>query len=360
MIRKILITASALAIACSSLLATETISGSDPKVSIIGRHLNEEDGSIRFNWSATTLRIQFTGKTLKMECSDSHKDYFNIWIDKAQTPYPDKIINVAGDSLVTLFNGKKGTHTIILQKRTEGEQGIFTLKSLTTDGKFNSAPEGRPRMIEFIGDSYTCGYGTEAPDKDQPFKAETENPSLTYADIIGRLFDAEAMHISHSGRGIVRNYDGFNPTENMVKLYRQTIDQVEPDTWEVSYTPDLVVIYLGTNDFSCAIHPALSWWCEGYANLLNQVRNNFGPEVPIICMASPADEMMGYYVQEAARRSGVANISCVMVDMRCYNHDSDLGASWHPNYKGHRKVASTLAPVISTVTGWDLPIKAIQ
>lgn len=121
-----------------------------------------------------------------------------------------------------------------------------------------------------------------------------------------------------------------------------------------------MVIYLGTNDFSCALHPALSWWCEGYANLLNQVRSNFGPEVPIICMASPADEMMAYYVQEAVRRSGIGNISCVTVDMRCYNHDSDLGASWHPNYNGHRKVAGTLAPVISTVTGWELPIKAIQ
>ena len=40
-----------------------------------------------------------------------------------------------------------------------------------------------------------------------------------------------------------------------------------------------------------------------------------------------------------------------------YNHDDDLGASFHPNYKGQKKVASCMIPYISTLTGWEMTEK---
>ena len=43
-----------------------------------------------------------------------------------------------------------------------------------------------------------------------------------------------------------------------------------------------------------------------------------------------------------------------------HNNDSDLGASWHPNYTGHLKKAYTLIPVISTLTGWPMETKPVE
>ena len=338
--------------------SAETIKGSDGKVTYIGRTEVAEDGSVSFDWSATTIRLKFKGKTLVMACSDTKKDYFNLWIDGEQKVLEDKVLKVEGDQAITLFSAKKAAeHTVILQKRTEGEQGAMTVKEFTTDGAFLQAPAPKSRLIEFIGDSYTCGYGTEALSRSDPFRPEEENPARTYADILGRMYGAEAVHISHSGRGIIRNYGDYNEQENMVKLYAQTFDQFKEDAWEPTYKPDMVVIYLGTNDFSTGKQPNLGPWCENYKKLLKKVREFHGPSVPILCLASPCDELMDDYVQEAVKRCGIDGVHFASILPGCYRmDDEDLGASWHPNYNGHRKIASVVAPYISTLTGWDLPV----
>lgn len=360
--KKMILLAAAGLILAGGFCGAETIKGSDAKVSYIGRTAVADDGSVAFDWSATTIRLSFTGKTISMKCSDTHADYLNLWIDSQQGPRPDQVLKVNSDTTLVLFSAKKkGTHTVILQKRTEGEQGTVTVQAFETDGRFEAAPAPRSRLIEFIGDSYTCGYGTEAPGRSEPFKPETENPSLTYADILGRLFDAEAVHISHSGRGVVRNYGDYNQHENMVKLYAQTFDQHSEDAWTPTYTPDAVVIYLGTNDFSTGKQPSLESWCQRYKALLEQVRTYYGDAVPVLCLASPASELMDDYVLEAVRRSGVPNVHFASILADCYRlDDTDLGASWHPNYNGHRKIASVAAPYLSSITGWELPVKIIE
>ena len=40
-----------------------------------------------------------------------------------------------------------------------------------------------------------------------------------------------------------------------------------------------------------------------------------------------------------------------------HNSEDELGASWHPNYKGHKKVASCMIPYIATLTGWGMEEK---
>ena len=344
----------------AAICSAETIAASDGRISWIGRTETTTEGAVSFDWSATTLRLRFSGTALELKCRDTNVDWFNLWVDIPQGPQATSAFKVKGDTTITLFKGKKGVHEVIIQKRTEGEHGTAIFESFSTDGRFLDAPKPHSRLIECIGDAYTGGYGTEAPSRDDPFKPETENPALTYADIVARFFDAEAVHISHSGRGVVRNYDDFNQQDNMVKLYAQTYDQHCEKAWTPGYTPDLVVIYLGTNDFSTGRQPHLDYWCSGYAALLRQVRAFHGEQVPIILMASKANEQMGLYVRAAGERSGVGNLHYCIINESAHNDTSDLGASWHPNYRGHRKIASILAPYVASVTGWDFPFKPYE
>ena len=81
----------------------ETVSqASDSLITYVGRTLVEEDGSVSFDWTATYVRISFEGNYLAINASDTHRDYFNVWIDKAPTAEPDRIIAIGnGDEKST-------------------------------------------------------------------------------------------------------------------------------------------------------------------------------------------------------------------------------------------------------------------
>lgn len=337
---------------------------SDSRIEYTGRTLVNGD-EVSYDWSGVYFRVKFDGPYLAMKCSDTKNCWFNLWIDKEMSPVADKVFMVgAQDTVVVLAEGLgKGEHEVILQKRTEGEQGKFTVKSFLTEGKILQADGRKERHIEFIGDSYTCGYGTESFDKNDPFLAETENCNQTYAAITARYFGADYNLVSHSGQGIARNYDNFGPGYHMPHRYKQTFNAEKEPLWDASqapYTPDMVVIYLGTNDFSTGEQPTEINFRNNYIALLQRIKANYGEDTPILCMASPADPYLYDYIRNAVVVSGLKRVAYMAVSNHAHNYEDDLGASWHPNYQGHIKVASCMIPYISTLTGWKMEEKAYK
>lgn len=340
-----------------------TVNADDARIVYMGRTASV-DGTVSFDWSGVSARVAFTGTRLSVKCSDTHVNYFNVWVDKPAGAKEDFVIKTEGRQSLEIVKGlKKGAHTVILQKRTEGEQGTVTFESFVTDGEFTQADGIKRRVIEFIGDSYSCGYGTEASDRSQPFRSEEENCNLSYDCIIGRYFDADVSLICHSGLGLVRNYNENKKYTTMTEKYSQIYDMHSEEEWApdmASYRPDIVVIYLGTNDFSVSRQPSLEVWCSTSVKLLNKVRAFYGEDVPILCVASDASDILGDYVRQAVERCGVANVAWTSIQKSAHNDTSDLGASWHPNYSGMRKVASCMIPYISTLTGWEMPFKPVE
>lgn len=343
-----------------SVFAQEQMMASDPRITYVGRVMDEGD-RVSFDWSGVCVKVSFDGTRLEMNCSDTRSDYFNIWIDSPAGPYADKVMKIGrGESgNVVLCEGlAPGRHDVILQKRTEGNQGCMRINTFSTDGVFFEAPGLRPRHIEVIGDSFTCGYGTESNSPKDPFRGKEENANLTYGYIMGRLFDADVNLISHSGYGIVRNYSDNCPETNMVKTYGQCYDEYGKMDWfpdMAGYTPDIVVIYLGTNDFSCGKKPSLEAWCNNYRILIGKIRDFYGDSVPILCVAAKASREMSQYVEEAVNTCGYRNVRWTDMQSAAHNSNSDMGASAHPNYRGHIKLAYCMIPYVATLTGWDIP-----
>ena len=339
---------------------TET-PASDSRIEYTGRTV-VNDGDVSYDWSGVYMRVRFNGPYLAMKCSDTKNTWFNLWTDKEMSPEADRKFMIgAKDTLVVLAEGLgKGEHEVILQKRTEGEQGRITVHSFLTEGEILQAEGRRSRHIEFIGDSYTCGYGTESNDRNDPFLPETENCNLTYAAIASRYFGADFNLISHSGQGICRNYDDFRPGYNMPDRYSQAFDESTDITWTpdmAPYRPDLVVIYLCTNDFSTARQPHETIFAGRYIELLKKVKANYGEDIPILCLASNVTPFSFDYIRNACMMSGLSNLTYVGLSRGMHNEEDELGASWHPNYKGHIKVASSVIPYISTITGWEMEEK---
>lgn len=375
--RLIAVTLCALALNTAFQASARNISvpASDSRITWVGRTSTKADGAVSFDWSATYARISFEGSELAIKASDTHRNYYNVWIDKPMAAEPDKVIAVEGkEKAITLADkgdfkkmyGRKSpdTHTVIIQKRTEGDQGRTTVKEFITDGELTQAEGLKERMIEFIGDSYTCGYGSENSVSADPYRPEDQNSSKTYAAIIARYFDCDFVTVCHSGQGVVRNYDDVLKGTNMTIRYSQTFDEDNASSWSAgasAFSPALTVIYLGTNDFSTGKQPSKGLFIRTYIELMRKVKANYGEAHPILCVASKCDEELFDYVREAVAACGLTGVSYSgFFNGIHYDNDSELGASWHPNYKAHKKLAYALIPYISTLTGWDLQDKAIN
>ncbi len=347
---------------------------SDGRITWVGRTL-ARDGGVSFDWTATYVRIRFEGDYLALKASDTRKNYFNVWIDRPMSAEPDKVVAVEGDDcLVVLADkedfkaryGRKGPkeHSVTVQKRTEGDQGITTVKEFICSGELLQAEGLKARQIEFVGDSYTCGYGSENSVSSDRFTPETESSSKSYAAIVSRYFGADYVSVSHSGQGIVRNYGGSGRDINMINRYGRTFDNDKDTAWDASksaFAPDITVIYLGTNDFSTNLQPMYNVFRRNYLNLLGQIKANYGEDHPVLCVASKADEGLFDYVREIVRTSGLKNVTYYgFFNGVHYDNDTELGADWHPNYLAHKKLAYAIIPYIATAAGWGLEDRIVE
>lgn len=371
--KKIIILAVALFGAASSSAVAKSddtvMKATDSRVTYIGR-TEAKNGKASFDWTGTYARIRFQGNSLSFKVSDTKKNYYNVWIDSSMASTPDKVVAVHGtDTTIVIFSAEelkarfgkdrkaaKAPHQVILQKRTEGEQGRTTVSEFITDGVFLQADAPKERIIEYIGDSYTCGYGTESSNKDR-FKPETENQNLTYACAVARYFGADQIVVAHSGMGIARNFNGKSGDYCMPERYLQTFDGDKDIKWDskaCGLKPDVTVIYLGTNDFSRGLQPAERIFVKNYIRLLKEIKDNYGEDHPILCMAPKHDYLMFDYIKTVLDDCGLKNVHIMTLTASAHNNVSDMGADGHPNYSGHRKIAYAVIPYISTVTGWEL------
>ena len=167
-----------------------------------------------------------------------------------------RVVKVCGtDTLINVVSGiDKRLHSLKIQKRSEGEFGKTTIHQfvLSASGRLTEEPAVRTRHIEFIGNSLTCGYGTDGNHRDEPFLVETENCNRAFAAMIARYYDADYTLIAHSGRGAARNYgDSVRVSEVTMKdRMLNTFDEDLTLKWDfTAYRPDLVVINLGSMIF---------------------------------------------------------------------------------------------------------------
>ena len=127
-----------------------------PEIRFTGRAAKGPGGALSFDWSGSQFTFRFEGTRCAMRAADTGRNYYNVFVDGRHTGVA---ATSGADTTVVLAEGlERGPHTILVQKRTEGEQGRTTLRGVETDGALLPLPAPRTRHIEFIGDSHTDGF----------------------------------------------------------------------------------------------------------------------------------------------------------------------------------------------------------
>ena len=314
----------------------------------------------RYDWPGVRVRFRFTGETLKLYFKGGERNYYDLVVDKKRIG----VFHAIGDTVAEIggLNGNE-THFAQFIKRTEGEMGEARFYGV----ELSPAEELLPwkgnceRRIEFIGNSITCGYGAEADSPDDDFDPSTENVLRSYATLVAEAFCADYHIVAHSGLGVVRNYgDPQKVSVNLATMpqrYSRTLDMDDSEGWNfLKWEADVVVINLGTNDFSTTPHPEKLVFQSEYEELIWRVRKVYG-RVPVFCVVGPMiGEPCYSYVEEVVqnfrKEYNDSNVHFIGLPPELLNEKDDLGADQHPSSKGHRKMASAILPVMSRVLGW--------
>ena len=146
---------------------------------------------------------------------------------------------------------KSASHILRIYKATESSNGQVVLTEIKAAG-LKALDQPTKKKIEFIGNSITAGMANDT--KDIPCGTgkwyDQHNAYWSYAPRVARALNADFLLSAVSGIGIYRNWN--SPTPTMPQVYESAYLEIDStQRWDFSrYTPDIVSIALGTNDFS--------------------------------------------------------------------------------------------------------------
>ena len=140
----------------------------------------------------------------------------------------------------------------------------------------------------------------------------------------------------------------------------RTFDMDPAPRWDFrGCTPDIVVIKLGSNDFSTGVTPSEQAFNASYAQALDQLRAAYG-QVPVLCVAPSDNTVILRYLENFLRERQDAHLHLTAMLPGITDWDRDMGANYHPNHRGHRKMAMAVIPYIATITGWEMPDRNVE
>ena len=331
-----------------------TIDGADEALRLTGRIDYDDPAGPRFAWPGTSIEARFVGSSVAIRLRGS-SDHFGVTLDGAARPVlvatPDQERYPIADGL------PEGPHHLSIYKRTEplvGETQLLGVE-LAPGGRMLPLPPRPARRIELVGDSVTAGFGVLG-DRETPFSAETEDFGLSYGSLTARALGAEAIAVAWSGRGICRNY-ADEPGDPMLALYERTLPSRADSRWDFArWVPHLVVINLGTNDFSLDGRPETAF-VDAYRALLRRVRSVY-PGAHVFCAIGPLldGEALGAAracVADAVERARADGMSRVQtIEHPTQRPEDGYGCDGHPSPTTHRLMAAQLTAAARATLGW--------
>ena len=313
-------------------------------VNYYGRVLKKDNRALLFN-TGSGFEIGFYGTTLSASFDDGIGQKLRIFVDGE-----DKGIKDIASETLLCSSLEEGLHTLKAVRANYEYRGVVSLAKITGASYYLTAPKKPETKFEFIGDSITAGYGVNADGSGDSIS--NEDGTITYAYQTMLNYKAQGSFLCYSGVSVALPLwvDWTVP-----ERYSQYSFTTEPTKWDFSkYTPDYVVINLGTNDSGKMnsdpnTSEALT---RGYLSFLRTIRNNYEKAIIICCYG-----MMGVQketslaISNAVMRTFDQNIHYLeFTPVECLGHNG------HPNKNGQTDGANQLISFIDSLEYNDKPI----
>ena len=324
-------------------------------VHVGGRVVKEADGSLSFGWPGVYFESRFRGTGVRVKF-DAPDDFLRLFVDGEE-----KLLFKKPGSVDIIVEGlAAGDHVARLEKLTESQWGGSRFTAFYPVGDDVPLPaQPRARQIEFIGDSHTVGYGNTSPVRQCPGTQvhDTTDTQQAFGPLVAKHYDADYRINAFSGMGIVRNYGGSNPGSNLPAIY----SRLKPDSANAiagadpAWHPQIVVINLGTNDFSTPLKPSERWKSD--AELKSAYRERFvefvsglrkvHPTARFILMGSDLFYPEIQNVAEAVNRGSTVPVSTVHIGTM------ELQAcDYHPSLADDKLMARLIDSEIQRLGVW--------
>jgi lysophospholipase L1-like esterase len=229
-------------------------------VHVGGRTIANSDGSLSFGWPAVYVEGRFHGTAVSVSL-ETTDDRLQLLVDGAEKA----LLIQPGSTSLTIAGLAPGDHVVRLEKVTESQTGGSRFVGFyPAEGSTPlPPPPAHARQIEFIGDSYTVGYGNTSRSKTCTTQEvhDTTDSTQGIGPTLARAVGADYRIQAYSGFGVVRNYNGTAPGQSMVLLYPRLKpdDPTHLETDTAAWKPQIIVVNLGTNDFSTPVHAGEAW-----------------------------------------------------------------------------------------------------
>lgn len=324
---------------------------SDPRIQYTGR-IDFSNPDLPKLWSpGIYIQIKFSGSSCEIKIIDeqlygTYHNYLEIVVDDK----PSRIQTKQKINYIKISGLQKKEHLLTICKNTEASIGYIEFAGIRCHTLL--APPLKPlRKIEFIGNSITCGYGSDM--SFIPCKAgqwyDQHNAYMTYGALTARALNAQWVLSAVSGIGMIHSC--CEMTITMPQVFDKINLRDDSINWNFkNYQPNVVTICLGQND---GIQDS-SKFCSAYTDFIKTVRSYY-PNATIICLTSPMADaslntvLKNYLTSIVAfeNNKGDKNIYKYFFSKRYYS-----GCDSHPSLEEHAQMAKELTPYIKKVMKW--------
>jgi lysophospholipase L1-like esterase len=315
----------------------------------------------RYQWPGTYFEARFAGTTVDVDLGHGAK-HARVSVDGREVA--DRI--GAAEPMLRIAGLAAGPHQVrvdIVSESRDAAQdfGGFAVPAGTAAA---AAPSARARSIEFIGDSYTVGYGDASPTRtcsaDEVWR--TTDNSLAFGPIAARRFDADYRILAISGRGMVRNFaNGGGDT--LPAAYARRLPSEAGGTTDAddgAWSPQVIVIGLGTNDFSTPVGAGEPWrdaaalsaaFEARYVDFVTSLHRRH-PQARFLLLATDVGE--GAAEQAIRRvRTRLVDAGVVVGEVLALGPLEVGGCDWHPSRADHAQIARRVGEAIEGLQpGW--------
>ncbi|MFD9408628.1 RICIN domain-containing protein [Streptomyces sp. NPDC059989] len=333
-------------------------SGVPAQVHTAGR-VKDTGNTVQYSWPGVYFEGRVRGTGVGIVLGDSAADY-DVQVDGATVA----TLVTPGDTTHWIDGLQDREHAVRLVKRNDspGDTSAFGGFLAAPGGAVLGKPTARSRQIEFIGDSLTVGYGNLSTSRTCTWDQvkRSTNSDVSYGALTARQLNADYQINGYSGLGMVRNYNGGSRDVTYRTFYDRALLNVSGDVWQNpgTWRPQLVVVNLGTNDFSTAVNPGEPWtpdslaagYRSAYGDFLQKLRTRYGAGTTIVAVG--AGPYAGHVQQVVKARNDVGDSGV----RYWFLDDSGLdftGCDWHYSAHDDRLIADRLTSFIAGLpTGW--------